>query len=155
MPPGQQLINQLSAVNGAPTTTSGGIPNITWQERGPSNVGGRTRALFFDPNDATHKKVWAASPAGGLWFTNDITDASAGWTPAGDNWGNTVVTTIAADPGNPQVMYAGTGDSYGGVTGGGIWKTTNGGTSWAGSPAPFRLATTAQSAVRSATFSEL
>jgi hypothetical protein len=40
------------------------------------------------------------------------------------------VTTLAADPSNPQVMYAGTSDAYNYVTGGGIWKTTNGGTTW-------------------------
>jgi hypothetical protein len=126
----QQINSQLAATNGTPATTNGGIPNVTWQERGPGNVGGRTRTLLFDPNDATHKKVWAGSPAGGLWYTNDITDASAGWTPVSETWESLVVTALAADPTNPQIMYASTGDTYGGVSGGGIWKTTNGGTSW-------------------------
>ncbi|WP_332369056.1 hypothetical protein [Spirosoma telluris] len=124
-----QLKNQPLTSTGGPSAQSG-IPGITWQERGPSNIGGRTRALLFDPNDPTHKKVWAGSPAGGLWYTNDITDASATWTPVSDTWENTVVTALAADPSNPQVMYAGTGDAYNYVTGGGIWKTTNGGTTW-------------------------
>jgi uncharacterized repeat protein (TIGR01451 family) len=125
----RQLNNRSVPANGARVAQSG-IPNITWQERGPSNVGGRTRALLFAPNDPAHKKVWAGSPAGGLWYTNDITDANAGWTPVSDNWENTIVTALAADPSNPQVMYAGTGDAYNYVLGGGIWKTTNGGTSW-------------------------
>ncbi|SOD89901.1 DUF11 domain-containing protein [Spirosoma fluviale] len=125
----RQLNNQSTTATGAPVAQSG-IPNMTWQERGPSNVGGRTRALLFDPNDPTRKKVWAGSLAGGLWYTNDITDASAVWTPVSDVWESMVVTSIAADPSNPQIMYAGTGDAYGYVTGGGIWKTTNGGTSW-------------------------
>jgi len=30
-----------------------GIPSVTWQERGPDNVGGRTRAILFDQNDST------------------------------------------------------------------------------------------------------
>lgn len=128
----QQINRQQATTNGAPSGTNGAIPNVTWQERGPGNAGGRTRALLFDPNDATHKKVWAGSPAGGLWYTNDITDINASWTPVSDLWENTVVTALAADPTNPQVMYAGTGDAYnnGGVQGGGIWKTTNGGTNW-------------------------
>ncbi|WP_020599590.1 CARDB domain-containing protein [Spirosoma panaciterrae] len=121
----RQQINRKAA--GARTA----IPNITWQERGPSNLGGRTRTLLFDPNDVTHKKVWIGSPLGGLWYTNDITDSNAGWTPASDSWENMAVTALAADPSNPQVMYAGTGDGYGYITGGGIWKTTNGGTTWA------------------------
>ncbi|GAB4051743.1 hypothetical protein GCM10028810_51010 [Spirosoma litoris] len=125
----RQLNNQSSTANGGPSAQSG-IPGITWQERGPSNAGGRTRALLFDPNDPAHKKVWAGSPVGGLWYTNDITDANTGWTPISDNWENTIVTALAADPSNPQIMYAGTGDVYNYVTGGGIWKTTNGGTTW-------------------------
>ncbi|GAB4039073.1 CARDB domain-containing protein [Spirosoma gilvum] len=120
----RQQLNRKAA--GARTA----IPNITWQERGPNNLGGRTRALLFDPNDSSHKKAWAGSLAGGLWYTNDITDANTGWTPVSDSWENTVVTALAADPSNPQVMYAGTGDGYSYVLGGGIWKTTNGGTSW-------------------------
>ncbi|ADB40167.1 DUF11 domain-containing protein [Spirosoma linguale] len=125
----QQLNNRAVTANGGPVAQSG-IPNITWQERGPSNLGGRTRALLFDPNDPTRKKVWAGSMSGGLWYTNDITDTNAGWTPVSDTWENMVVTALAADPSNPQVMYAGTGDMFNYVTGGGIWKTTNGGTTW-------------------------
>ncbi|RYC69278.1 DUF11 domain-containing protein [Spirosoma sordidisoli] len=124
----RRLLNRQQLSGGI--STQAAIPGITWQERGPSNAGGRTRALLFDPNDLARKKVWAASPAGGLWYTNDITDSNAGWIPVSDNWENTVVTALAADPSNPQIMYAGTGDGYSGINGGGIWKTTNGGTTW-------------------------
>ena len=27
-----------------------------WEERGPNDIGGRTRAILFDPNDATNKE---------------------------------------------------------------------------------------------------
>jgi photosystem II stability/assembly factor-like uncharacterized protein len=40
---------------------------VEWEERGPMNVGGRTRTLMFDPNDATGKRLWAGSVSGGLW----------------------------------------------------------------------------------------
>ncbi|MBC8047399.1 MAG: T9SS type A sorting domain-containing protein [Fimbriimonadaceae bacterium] len=50
-----------------------GIDNdINWIERGPKNVGGRTRALMIDPNILSGKKVWAGSVSGGLWKTTDI-----------------------------------------------------------------------------------
>ncbi|MBD2700232.1 DUF11 domain-containing protein [Spirosoma sp. BT702] len=120
----QQLRNRPAA------QTNSAIPNVMWQERGPSNIAGRTRALMFDLNDPARKKVWAGSLSGGLWYTNDITDANATWTPVSDTWENTVITALAADPSNPQVMYAGTGDTYDGLAGGGIWKTTNGGVTW-------------------------
>ena len=34
------------------------IPNIKWTERGPNDVGGRTRAMLWDLNDSTKRKVW-------------------------------------------------------------------------------------------------
>ncbi len=106
------------------------VPNVTWQERGPSNGGGRTRAILFDPSDATHKKVWAGSLVSGLWYTDDITDPNATWTQSSDSWANNTITALAADPSNSQIMYAGTGDQYDNRPGGGIWKTTDGGASW-------------------------
>lgn len=123
-------IQDQLATKKAPGATTNGIPNLTWQERGPSNAGGRTRALLFDPNDPNHKKVWAGSVAGGLWFSPDITATNPSWTPVGDDWANLVITALAADPSNPQIMYAGTGNIYEYSSGGGIWKTTNGGQSW-------------------------
>ncbi|MEY2924440.1 MAG: hypothetical protein RLZZ337_988 [Bacteroidota bacterium] len=45
---------------------------ITWTERGPSNVGGRSRALMIDPNDPTQKKLWAGSVSGGLWVAQNV-----------------------------------------------------------------------------------
>ncbi|MEO0042266.1 MAG: hypothetical protein RL329_1714, partial [Bacteroidota bacterium] len=73
---------------------------LTWTERGPNNIGGRTRTLLFDKNDATQKKVWAGSVGGGLWFTNDITAASPVWSrPANaDQLNNLVITTLAQHP---------------------------------------------------------
>ena len=117
------------------------VPNVTWAERGPNTVGGRTRALMFDPNDATKKKVWAGGVAGGLWYNNDITDVNASWVKIDDFWDNIAIGAIAFDPSNTQIMYVGTGErsssgnignsGESGTGGGGIWKTTNGGTTWA------------------------
>lgn len=45
---------------------------INWRERGPKNVGGRTRTIMIDPNDPTGNTVWAGSVSGGLWKTTNI-----------------------------------------------------------------------------------
>lgn len=118
----------------------GAIPNVTWAERGPNTVGGRTRALMWDPNDNTKKKVWAGGVSGGLWYNNDITDVNSTWIKVDDFWDNIAIADIAYDPSNTQIMYVSTGersasgrvDNSGGsgTGGGGIWKSTNGGTSW-------------------------
>jgi hypothetical protein len=45
---------------------------LVWEERGPRNVGGRTRTIMPDPNDPDNKKLWAGSVSGGLWLINNI-----------------------------------------------------------------------------------
>lgn len=110
--------------------TEGSAASMTWEERGPNVVGGRTRALLFDPNDATKKKVWAGGVSGGLWFNTDITNVSSSWQKVDDFWDNLSVSCIASDPNNTQVMYVGTGEFEYEVRGGGIWKTVDGGTTW-------------------------
>jgi photosystem II stability/assembly factor-like uncharacterized protein len=108
----------------------GSIDNI-WVERGPTNVPGRTRALLFDPNDSTNKRVFAGGVSGGLWVNNDITTSNSPWTRVGIPE-NLSVSNITVDPNNSMIMYLGTGESYvqGQVNGNGVYKSTNGGTSW-------------------------
>ena len=103
-----------------------------WVERGPNNVGGRTRVVMFDPNDATHKRVFAGGVSGGLWVNNDITDVNSAWTRVGIDE-NLSISCMTVDPNNSQIMYLGTGESYTGddAVGNGVWKSTDGGTSWA------------------------
>ena len=110
-----------------------GIPDVVWQERGPNNVGGRTRALMWDPNDSENKKLWAGSVSGGIWFNNDVTDASSTWQKVDDFLANLAINSLAFDPNNTQVFYAGTGEGYfnfDAVRGAGIFKSTDGGATW-------------------------
>ncbi|REE02069.1 CUB domain-containing protein [Marinoscillum furvescens] len=102
-----------------------------WIERGPSKVGGRTRAIMWDPNDASGKKVWAGGVSGGLWYNTDIYDVNEGWQKVDDFWGNLAITCIAADPNDPKTFYVGTGEGYAGASrGAGIWKSTDAGQTW-------------------------
>lgn len=109
------------------------ISGLNWYERGPNNIGGRTRALMFDPNDATKKRVFAGGVGGGLWYNNDITSAVSSWTKIDDFWANIAVSCIAYDPSSTQIMYVGTGEGWNSsdvIQGAGLYKTTNGGTTW-------------------------
>lgn len=109
------------------------VNNINWNERGPDNVGGRTRALMFDPNDVTNSKVWAGAVGGGIWFNNNITSAASEWQSVDDFMGSLAVTALAYDPSNTNTFYAGTGEGFfnvDAIRGLGIWKSTDAGTTW-------------------------
>jgi photosystem II stability/assembly factor-like uncharacterized protein len=100
----------------------------TWFPLGPGNIGGRTRALLIDPTDPGI--MYAAGVAGGVWKS---TNAGASWTPRGDLLPNIAINSMAMDPRDPKVIYAGTGEGFfngDSVRGGGIFKTTDGGFSW-------------------------
>ncbi len=107
------------------------IPGVEWTERGPYKVGGRTRAIMWDPNDPAGKKVWAGGVGGGMWYNTDITDANNEWVNVDDFMANLSIADFTYDPNNTQTFYVGTGMSYTGrIRGAGIWKSTDGGTNW-------------------------
>lgn len=114
------------------------IDNITWQERGPNNVAGRTRAILIDKRDPSNNTVFAGSISGGLWKTTNFQSTTPIWTPQNEFFGNLAISVIVQDPNNLNTLYFGTGEGYvqvngdrfGGVRGMGIWKSTNGGNSW-------------------------
>ncbi len=103
-----------------------------WVERGPNNIGGRTRAILFDPNDATHKRVFAGGVSGGLWVNNDITSSASSWTRISGITENIAVSAFTVDPNNSNIIYVATGETYtgGDVTGNGVWKSIDGGVNW-------------------------
>ncbi|MGS0749097.1 T9SS type A sorting domain-containing protein [Halpernia sp. GG3] len=122
----------LSFLGGTTSNVNGKtIINQTWTERGPYAVGGRTRAMGFDPNDPTGKRVFAGGVSGGLWVNQDISNSASEWKPLSQFWANTSVVSIAFDPNNPLVFYVGTGETEtNDNSGSGIWKTTDGGTTF-------------------------
>ena len=110
---------------------------INW-ENVPSNMGGRTRAIMFDPTDPLNQKVWAAGVTGGLWYNNDITDPNVQWNAVNDFWDNLSVSRIIHDPLNPEIFYVATGEANTALVtyresssrGIGIWKSVDAGESW-------------------------
>ncbi len=111
--------------------------SLEWTETG-SNMGGRTRAIMWDPNDPNGKKVWAGGVTGGLWYNNDITNDNSSWQAVNNYWPSLSVSSLAFDPNNPQTFYVGTGEyqtarivyrESSGV-GIGIWKSEDAGQTW-------------------------
>lgn len=105
-----------------------GTQSFDWIQRGPANIGGRTRALAIDPRDTN--RMWAGGVSGGLWFSSD---GGQSWSVVDDWWVSLAVGCIAMDPTNPDVMYVGTGEGFfngDAIGGAGIFKTIDGGATW-------------------------
>lgn len=110
---------------------------LEWQGT-PVEMGGRTRAIMWDPNDPETKKVWAGGVTGGLWYRNDITNNNVQWQPVNDFWSSLNISCITYDPNNPMTFYVGTGESQTALiiyressgVGDGIWKSSDGGENW-------------------------
>ncbi len=129
----QEAEKRRSAIASKSKASRAPITGVNWTERGPNNVGGRTRAIMIDPNDGTNKTIWAAGVAGGLWKTTDITKANPDWEPVNDFFENMAITTLAYDPSDTDIMYFGTGEGFfnvDAIEGNGIWRSSDGGDNW-------------------------
>ena len=138
---GRPTIEKLAALKEslkrerAEALANGRIPgdasDNNWVERGPKNVGGRVRAIMFDPTDLTYNTVIAGGVSGGLWKNTNISSAASTWTRVNIPE-NLNATSITYDPNNTSVWYVGTGEScvFGDVNGDGLWKSTNAGLTW-------------------------
>ncbi|MFK7933379.1 MAG: T9SS type A sorting domain-containing protein [Saprospiraceae bacterium] len=110
-------------------TQKAAIPGLVWQERGPNNVGGRTRAIWVDENNSN--RIITASVGGGLFITTDFFGERT-WKPIDDFFANLAITSIAQQ-GNTDIMYFGTGEgwfNFDAIRGMGIWKSCDRGETW-------------------------
>lgn len=105
-----------------------------WQQRGPYNVGGRTRALAIDIND--ENTILAGGVSGGMWRSSD---KGASWTKVTGASQHHSVTAVAQDPQNPTTWYYATGEGRGNsasasfsaiYAGSGVYKSTDNGLTW-------------------------
>ncbi len=103
---------------------------INWTERGPNNVGGRVRAILIDKSDATGNTVFVGSVSGGLWKTTNFKTVSPTWTKVAGMSAHLSITCIAQHPTTNSTLYLGTGEGFTGISGGGIYKSTDGGVTW-------------------------
>lgn len=108
-----------------------------WVNMGPSlipNPGpagylglGRLNVIAFHPTDPN--TLYAGAPSGGLWMSND---AGLSWISHTDTMPTLGISAIAVDYSNPQMILMGTGDrDAGDAPGMGIFKSLDGGVSWA------------------------
>lgn len=135
--PKERLMHAYRDVKSNASLKAASDVELEWEGTG-AEMGGRTRAIMWDPNDPDHKKVWAGGVTGGLWYREDITNNNSLWQPVGDFWSSLSISCITYDPNDPQTFYVGTGESQTALViyressgvGDGIWKTSDGGETW-------------------------
>lgn len=136
--PQERLVKALKETNTIQEASSfKSSQELEW-ENIPSDMGGRTRALMWDPNSNSENRVWAGSITGGIWYNEDITDLNSEWHPVDDFMASLSISCLTYDPNNTTTFYAGTGEAQTAIItyressgrGVGIWKSEDGGTTW-------------------------
>ncbi|MCP4440021.1 MAG: T9SS type A sorting domain-containing protein [Aureispira sp.] len=136
-------LERIEALKASPQNNSNGrTPGaFVYDERGPGNLGGRTRTLVFDRTDPTGNTILAGGVSSGVFRT---TDGGASWTKVSPTGELHSVTSIAQDPrpGFEQNWYYVTGENFGNSVsfsgafffGQGAWTSSDGGLTWAQIP---------------------
>ena len=101
---------------------------LPWVTAGPTNIEGRITTIAIHPSNP--QTVYAGTANGGVWKSTNFCQS---WVSVFDNQNTSSIGAVAIDPANGEVIYCGTGEanslrSY--YPGTGMYKSTNGGTSW-------------------------
>lgn len=104
--------------------------NSAWQFAGPENIGGRV--VDIEMNPLNPNTTYLAAATGGIFKS---TDGGTNWFPIFDNESTLSIGDIAIAPSDTNIIYAGTGEANGGsgsltYDANGIYKSTNGGSTW-------------------------
>jgi hypothetical protein len=106
---------------------------------------GRISALAIDPRCSTSKgdrdsddedpqcRLLVGAAGGGIWRTDRPFSTTPRWQFTSGDFATNAIGTIAFDPSNPDVVYAGTGEpnaSGDSAAGLGLYKSIDGGESW-------------------------
>jgi hypothetical protein len=100
--------------------------SIDWEEQGPDNIGGRTRAIEINRNNPND--IWAGGVSGGLFYSSN----------QGNSW--TRVDSYINQGASPYIssmtmtkdgtLFVATGSNNEGWNGNGVWYTTDLGENW-------------------------
>jgi photosystem II stability/assembly factor-like uncharacterized protein len=96
-----------------------------WQLLGPGNFSGRVNAIAVDRNNT--QRIYACTSSGGIWRSSD---GGTSWADINLGLGSNFTSAVTIDPGNSNVVYVSTGDHNTGMTGAGLFKSTNLGNSF-------------------------
>jgi hypothetical protein len=109
-------------------TETRSFERLEWRQIGPANMGGRVADI--EGVAGRPEVVYVATASGGLFKT---TNGGVRWTPLFERQGTLSIGDIALEPGNPEVVWLGAGESAvrNSVSfGDGVYKSTDGGKTW-------------------------
>jgi photosystem II stability/assembly factor-like uncharacterized protein len=101
-----------------------------WAHIGPTNISGRCTDIAVITPKGQQYTIYVATASGGVWKTEN---EGTTWEPVFEMAASTSIGDIAIDPGNPDIVWVGTGEanifrsSQAGV---GIYKSTDAGKTW-------------------------
>ena len=145
----QTLAMQVSPqMVGAP---GGGVQGAQWTQVGPAPIrydtdfnfmgtspgAGEVLDAAIDPRNTEDRIIYVATNDGGIWKS---TDGGATWAPKTDYLPSLSMGAVALDPGNPSIVYAGSGNNFDGSGGAGsstgfskaagVYRSTDSGNTW-------------------------
>ncbi len=103
------------------------FPSVTGY--GVDQAAGRVTSIEADPRDTTGSTVYLGAAGGGVWRTRD---GGVSWTPIADALPTLAIGDVALDPANGY-LHVGTGEGNTGsnnYAGAGVYRSTDGGTTW-------------------------
>ncbi len=107
------------------------LKGARWMHLGPTNISGRsTDIAVLTPKGRTYT-IYAATASGGVWRSRN---EGTSWEPIFDRAPSTSIGDIAIAPTDPNIVWVGTGEANifrSSMAGAGIFKSTNGGDSFA------------------------
>ena len=106
-----------------------------WTFAGPTNISGRIRTLYFQPGQSIGKRLYAASPGGGVWLSRD---RGKSWIPLMNSAPSLNIGDIVVSQNNHRLIIASSGEYVKkGITpgnvhmfGDGIYASLDEGASW-------------------------
>ena len=106
------------------------MAELNWQFVGPTNISGRCTDIEAVRPRGQSYTIYAATSSGGVWKS---VNEGVTWDPVFEDAVTTDIGDIAIDPGNPDVVWVGTGEANifrSSMAGCGIYRTDDGGETW-------------------------
>jgi len=104
---------------------------LHWQFIGPTNISGRCTDVEAVGPKGQNYTIWVATASSGVW--KSINEGTT-FEPVFEHAGTSTIGDLAIAPSNPEIVWVGTGEANifrSSNPGCGVWKTMNGGKSWA------------------------